>query len=82
MRAALWGVLCLEVIVRVGAGLVVGLAGTDEWGSVAWAQKSATLLPERDVAALANELSGEMAKRNLGGGLRGFTGRRGRRDFS
>jgi aminopeptidase YwaD len=64
MRAALWGVLCLEVIVRVAAGLVVGLALMSE--SAAWAQKP-TLLPERDVAALANELSGETAKRNLEG---------------
>src|SRR5580704_11646699 len=30
----------------------------------AWAQKP-PLLPEKDVAALANELSGETAKRNL-----------------
>jgi hypothetical protein len=33
---------------------------------VAWAQKP-PLLPEKDVAALANELSGETAKRNLEG---------------
>src|SRR5277367_1981600 len=64
MRAALRGVLCLEVIVRVGAGLVVGLVLMS--GAAAWAQK-APLLPERDVAALANELSGETAKRNLEG---------------
>jgi aminopeptidase YwaD len=64
MRAALWGVLCLEVIVRVVAGLVVGLALMS--GSAVWAQKP-PLLPERDVAVLANELSGEAAKRNLEG---------------
>ncbi len=33
-------------------------------GQNAWGQKP-PLLPEKDVAALANELSGEMAKRNL-----------------
>jgi aminopeptidase YwaD len=50
--------------VRVGAGFVVGLVLMS--GSAAWAQK-APLLPEREVAALANELSGETAKRNLEG---------------
>ena len=62
---------------RVAAGLAAGwmLLG----GAGALAQK-APLLPERDVAALANELSGETAKRNLEGiarlhrqrGSRGF----------
>src|SRR5579859_4381381 len=33
-------------------------------GQNAWAQKP-PLLPEKDVASLANELSGETAKRNL-----------------
>jgi aminopeptidase YwaD len=50
------------VIVRVVAGLVVGLAMMS--GCEARAQKP-PLLPERDVATLANELSGETAKRNL-----------------
>ncbi|HUI74329.1 MAG TPA: hypothetical protein VLX32_05255, partial [Candidatus Acidoferrum sp.] len=40
--------------------LAVGMAA----GTGAWAQKP-PLLPEKDVAALANELSGETAKRNL-----------------
>jgi len=38
------------------------------------------LLPEKDVAALANELSGETAKRNLEGIAR-FHRQRGRRGF-
>jgi len=50
--------------VRVAAGFVAGLVLMS--GSAAWAQK-APLLPEKDVAALANELSGETAKRNLEG---------------
>src|SRR6202030_4624377 len=49
---------------RVGAivlmALVVG-------GGTAMAQQRTPLLPEKDVAGLANELSGETAKRNLGG---------------
>jgi aminopeptidase YwaD len=36
------------------------------FSTAAWAQKP-PLLPEKDVAALANELSGETAKRNLEG---------------
>src|SRR5271168_4217348 len=64
MRAALVGVLCLEMIVRVAAGFVMGLLALS--AVRAFAQKS-PLLPERDVAALANELSGETAKRNLEG---------------
>ncbi len=36
------------------------------FSTAAWGQK-APLLPERDVAELANELSGETAKRNLEG---------------
>jgi aminopeptidase YwaD len=43
----------------VTALIVSGLSA-----SVAWGQKP-PLLPEKDVAALANELSGETAKRNL-----------------
>jgi hypothetical protein len=45
----------------------------------AWAQKP-PLLPEKDVAALANELSGETAKRNLEGIAR-FHRQRGSRGF-
>src|ERR1700682_3220289 len=49
---------------RVGAivlmALVVG-------GGTAMAQQGTPLLPEKDVAGLANELSGETAKRNLEG---------------
>jgi aminopeptidase YwaD len=51
-------------MVRVLAGLVMGMAVMS--GCVARAQKP-PLLPERDVAALENELSGETAKRNLEG---------------
>jgi hypothetical protein len=46
----------VAAIVAIGSGLLAGGA--------AWAQKP-PLLPEGDVAALANELSGETAKRNL-----------------
>ncbi|MFI5057741.1 MAG: M28 family metallopeptidase [Candidatus Acidiferrales bacterium] len=49
------------------------------FGAVASAQK-APLLPEKDVAALANELSGETAKRNLEGIAR-FHRQRGSRGF-
>src|SRR3984893_16017534 len=49
---------------RVGAivlmALVVG-------GGTAMAQQGTPLLPEKDMAGLANELSGETAKRNLEG---------------
>jgi aminopeptidase YwaD len=48
-------------------------------GAAAWAQKP-PLLPEKDVAALANELSGETAKRNLEGIAR-FHRQRGSRGF-
>jgi hypothetical protein len=44
----------------------VALALALMMSGVAWAQKP-PLLPEKDVAALANELSGETAKRNLEG---------------
>jgi len=40
------------------------IAGLVAFCGAAWAQKP-PLLPEKDVAALANELSGETAKRNL-----------------
>src|SRR4029077_3786120 len=42
----------------IAGGLCAGIAQD------AWAQKP-PLLPEKDVAALANEVSGETAKRNL-----------------
>ena len=48
-------------------------------GNAAWAQKP-PLLPERDVAALANELSGETAKTNLEGIAR-FHRQRGSQGF-
>jgi hypothetical protein len=49
------------------------------WGAVARAQKP-PLLPEKDVAALAQELSGETAKRNLEGIARNHR-QRGSRGF-
>jgi aminopeptidase YwaD len=49
------------------------------FSAAAWAQKP-PLLPEKDVAALANELSGETAKRNLEGIAR-FHRQRGSRGF-
>src|SRR5216684_1609031 len=58
-------------IALIGAGVVFGRA--------ARAQKP-PLLPERDVAALAEELSGETAKRNLEG-LARFHRQRGSRGF-
>src|SRR5437870_12645146 len=45
---------------------VVALMGCLAASAGAWGQKP-PLLPEKDVAALANELSGETAKRNLEG---------------
>src|ERR1700741_826833 len=50
----------IAVAAVIGGGLVCGFVGT----AVAQAQ-TPPLLPEKDVAALANELSGETAKRNL-----------------
>jgi aminopeptidase YwaD len=63
--------------VRIAIGVITGflLSGT----LPALAQKP-PLLPERDVAALANELSGETAKRNLEGIAR-FHRQRGSRGF-
>jgi aminopeptidase YwaD len=58
-------------IVLVGAALA--------FAGAAWAQK-APLLPEKDVAALANGLSGETAKRNLEGIAR-FHRQRGSQGF-
>src|SRR5437899_3282209 len=46
----------------------------------AWLQRKPRMLAERDVAALANELSGETAKRNLEGIAR-FHRQRGSRGF-
>src|SRR5437764_7399824 len=60
---------------RVCVGLTVALL---LGGGIA-AQKP-SLLPERDVAALANELSGETAKRNLEGIMR-FHRQRGSQGF-
>jgi aminopeptidase YwaD len=66
----------MRAFVRVGlAGIGVALA----LAAVAEAQKP-PLLPERDVAALANELSGETAKRNLEGIAR-FHRQRGSQGF-
>ena len=48
-------------------------------GRAAWGQKP-PLLPEKDVAALANEISGETAKRNLEGIAR-FHRQRGSQGF-
>ena len=50
----------LVAAAMIGGGLVCGFVGT----AVAGAQRP-PLLPEKDVAALASELSGETAKRNL-----------------
>ncbi len=52
-----------RILWMVGMAMILGgvCAGM---GQSAWAQKP-PLLAEKDVAALANELSGEMAKRNL-----------------
>ena len=47
-------------------GVIVLMAMSVGGGSV-WAQQRTPLLPENDVAGLANELSGETAKRNLEG---------------
>ena len=59
----------------VGMGIWIGLF----WGVEARAQKP-PLLPEKDVAALANEVSGETAKRNLEGIAR-FHRQRGSKGF-
>src|SRR6266850_1186438 len=74
-----------EVSPRCGEGhvrrlLVVAIiAGSALAGGAARGQKP-PLLPEKDVAALANELSGETAKRNLEGIAR-FHRQRGSRGF-
>jgi len=43
---------------------IIATIGSGTGAGIAWGQKP-PLLPEKDVAALANELSGETAKRNL-----------------
>ena len=58
---------------------VVVMAAGMLMGSGAWGQKP-PLLPEKDVAALANEISGETAKRNLEGIAR-FHRQRGSKGF-
>jgi len=49
------------------AGMVLIAATWAGMGLTAVAQQQTPLLPEKEVAALANELSGETAKRNLEG---------------
>jgi aminopeptidase YwaD len=66
----------MEVFVRRMLFCVLLMLGT---AAAAFAQK-APLLPEKDVTALANELSGETAKRNLEGIAR-FHRQRGSRGF-
>jgi aminopeptidase YwaD len=70
------------VVLRVEDGVKRALwmiAGLLAFFSAAWGQKP-PLLPEKDVAALANELSGETAKRNLEG-LARFHRQRGSQGF-
>src|SRR5690348_10521722 len=64
---------------HVNRSRAIALAGCLLLAEGAQAQKP-PLLPERDVAALANELSGETAKRNLEGIAR-FHRQRGSRGF-
>jgi aminopeptidase YwaD len=66
----------MRVFIRFGPVLIGGILAL---GGVARGQKP-PLLPEKDVAALANELSGETAKRNLEGVAR-FHRQRGSRGF-
>src|SRR5947209_3369478 len=67
---------CMKMFTR----LVVAMVGASvAFTGVARAQKP-PLLPEKDVAALANELSGETAKRNLEGIAR-FHRQRGSQGF-
>jgi len=47
--------------------IAIVLAAFSVGVGAAWAQQRTPLLAEKDVAALANELSGETAKRNLEG---------------
>jgi aminopeptidase YwaD len=53
-----------RMLVRTVIGVIAGFLLT---GGLAVRAQKPPLLPERDVAALANELSGETAKRNLEG---------------
>src|SRR6266851_9973248 len=66
-----WMKMFTRVMAMIGAGVV--------FAGAARAQKP-PLLPEKDVVALANELSGETAKRNLEGIAR-FHRQRGSRGF-
>jgi len=66
----------MRVFIRIGLALIGAVLAL---GAVARAQKP-PLLPEKDVAALANELSGETAKRNLEGIAR-FHRQRGSQGF-
>jgi len=61
-----WSRARTEENVRKGIAVKVVIAGglLGGFASATWGQRP-PLLPERDVAALANELSGETAKRNL-----------------
>ena len=63
--------------IKIAAGIALGLAIL--YGAEARAQKP-PLLPEKDVAALANEVSGETAKQNLEGIAR-FHRQRGSKGF-
>src|ERR1700731_3087083 len=76
MRRALLGAFSAEGTVRRRVWFVIGIAA---FAGVAEAQKP-TLLPEKDVGALAQELSGETAKRNLEGIAR-FHRQRGSQGF-
>ena len=64
---------------KLCSGLIAALFLSGGIATGAWAQKP-PLLPEKDVAALANELSGETAKRNLEGIAR-FHRQRGSQGF-
>jgi aminopeptidase YwaD len=66
----------MRVFIRIGLTLIGAVSAL---GAVARAQKP-PLLPEKDVAALAEELSGETAKRNLEGIAR-FHRQRGAQGF-
>jgi aminopeptidase YwaD len=66
----------MRVFMRFGAALIGAVVA---FGAVARAQRP-PLLPEKDVAVLANELSGETAKRNLEGIAR-FHRQRGSQGF-
>jgi aminopeptidase YwaD len=65
------------MVVRIAIGVIAGFLLTSALPALA---QKPPLLPEREVAALANELSGETAKRNLEGIAR-FHRQRGSRGF-